>query len=452
MDWKTVLRTQQADFIQRLKFSHLLHCETEGQHSELIVISGERLKQLRNFCWKMADKYKRMSPVRDVFINNMKGKLGEEVVKARLSVLVTEVDYEKRISGDGKVDFTLTSDPSVGIQVKARYGSIDTVRWSISSEEVEKNAVLVCVLIQEELSEAQAEYHLILAGFLPTQLIKDSGQPSFKIDELLYGGGLRSYLENLDSLQANSVRIPIPKIRQEDEQAFEQIQAMISQAYSYLSLGIAHYKEEKYERAIEDFNEAIRLHPKMASAYNARGIARIQLQDHQGAIQDYNQALQLIPECTAIFYKNRGDVHYWINNKQGAIKDYIEALRLNPNFAEAYFQRGNLHNEIGDEQCAIEDYTQAIRINPNFAEAFLWRGFTREQMGDKQGAIKDYTEITRINPNDALAYSLRGNLLYEIGDKQSAIVAFKKAADIYQQQGKQVDFQEALHIIRELQK
>ncbi len=166
----------------------------------------------------MVEKYKRMSPVRDVFINNLKGKLGEEVVKARLSDLVTEVDYEKRQrGGDNKVDFRLTSDPSIGIQVKARHDSIDKVRWSISKEEVEINAILLCILIQEEVSEAQAEYHLILVGFLPTELVKSLGKTSFKIDELLYGGGLRSYLENLDSLKSTDVFIPSPKTQQEDE-------------------------------------------------------------------------------------------------------------------------------------------------------------------------------------------------------------------------------------------
>lgn len=135
MDWTTSLRcqrrakpSQQTDFIQRLKSGCLLHCETQGQHSELTVISGERLKQLRDFCWEMADKYKRNSSVRKVFIDNMKGKLAEEVVQVRLIDLVTEVDYEKRISGDGKVDFRLNSDPAIGIQVKSRHGSIDTIQ------------------------------------------------------------------------------------------------------------------------------------------------------------------------------------------------------------------------------------------------------------------------------------------------------------------------------------
>jgi hypothetical protein len=198
MDWTTLLRSQQADFIQRLKSGHLLHCEIEGQHSELTVISGERLRQLRNFCWEMAEKYKRNSPVRKVFIDNMKGKLGEEVVKARLAGVVTEVDYEKRLSGDGKVDFRLNYDPQVGIQVKARYGNIDTVRWSISKEEIEKNTALICILIQEEVNEAQPAYNLIMAGFVPTKIIEGrKGKASVEINELLYSGGLQSYLESL---------------------------------------------------------------------------------------------------------------------------------------------------------------------------------------------------------------------------------------------------------------
>ncbi|WP_246605544.1 hypothetical protein [Sphaerospermopsis torques-reginae] len=150
MDWITILKAQQTDFIARIKSGDLLHCEKEGQHSELTVISGERLKQLRDFCWEMAEKYRRTStPIRDVFVNNLKGKLGEEVVKSRLGDFVTEVDYEKYSGGDGKVDFTLTSDSSVGIQVKTRYGNYDQVQWTIDKEEIEKNAVLVCVLCQE---------------------------------------------------------------------------------------------------------------------------------------------------------------------------------------------------------------------------------------------------------------------------------------------------------------
>ena len=198
MDGKTILQAQQTDFINRLKSGNLFQCDHPGQHSELTVIIGDRLEKLRDFCWDMANKYKRSSShIRDLFVNNMKGKLGEEVVKTRLGDLLTEVDYEKYQGGDGKVDFTLTADSSIGIQVKARQGQFD-LEWSISQEEINKNAVLVCILIQESVNEAQSQYHLVLAGFLPTNMTTvTGGEARVKINDLLYSGGLRSYLEGL---------------------------------------------------------------------------------------------------------------------------------------------------------------------------------------------------------------------------------------------------------------
>ena len=138
MDWSSLLRSLQSDFIKRLADGCLLHCESVGQYSELSIISGERLKQLREFCWMMAEKYKRVSSVRDVFVSYLKGKLGEEVVKERLADFITEVDYEKRFGGDGNVDFTLTANPLIGIEVKSRYGYFNKVRWSVSVDEVQK--------------------------------------------------------------------------------------------------------------------------------------------------------------------------------------------------------------------------------------------------------------------------------------------------------------------------
>jgi uncharacterized protein YjbI with pentapeptide repeats len=191
-----LLKAQQADFIQRLKSGHSLHCETEGQLSELIVVSGERLRKADKFCWEMVEKYKQTSSkLCDIFLKNLMGKLGEEAVKICLGNFITEVDYEKRIGGDSKVDFKLAANPNVGFQVKTRQGSIDTIRWVITSEEVEKNLVLVCVLIQEEVRATQSKYHLNLAGFLPTNMIKvnNDGKASITADELWYGGGLRGY-------------------------------------------------------------------------------------------------------------------------------------------------------------------------------------------------------------------------------------------------------------------
>jgi tetratricopeptide (TPR) repeat protein len=423
MDWTTILKAQQTDFIQRLKSGDLLHCEKEGQHSELTVISGERLKQLRDFCWEMAEKYRRTStPIRDVFVNNLKGKLGEEVVKSRLGDFVTEVDYEKRIGGDGKIDFTLTSDSSIGIQVKARYGNFDTIKWSISQEEIEKNSVLVCILIQEEVSEAQSEYNLILAGFLPTNIINSYGVKALvEIDELLYPGALRGYLESLTS----------------------------SDADKYFSLGHECFNKKDYKGAIDDWTQAININPNYAGAYNNRGITRSELGDNQSAIDDFTQAININPNC-ADAYCNRGNAHSELGDNQSAIDDFTQAININPNCADAYCNRGNAHSELGDNQSAIDDYTQAININPNYAAAYQNRGNARYELGDKQGAIDDYTQATKIHPNDADGYYNRGGQHLFLGNRQSAIDDYQKAADIYKKEGNETKYRDAISQIHNL--
>ncbi|MGM3304654.1 tetratricopeptide repeat protein [Anabaena sp. WFMT] len=284
----------------------------------------------------MAEKYRHTSsnPIRNVFINNLKGKLGEEVVKSRLGDLVTEVDYEKRIGGDGKIDFTLTSDPSVGIQVKTRYGYFDKVQWTIDREEVEKNDVLICILCQEEFSETEKEYGLIVAGFLPTNIIKSTGDKTLvRIDELLYPGGLRGYLESLVSYDADK----------------------------YISLGDECLEKQDYKSAASHYNQALQLRPNDSLIYKKRGLARYFLGDKQSAIDDYTKAIYINPN-DANAYQNRGNVKFALKDCQDAIYDYTEAIKINPNLAIAYYKRGIVHSVLGDNQGANADFKQAADL------------------------------------------------------------------------------------------
>ncbi|KAF3888007.1 MULTISPECIES: tetratricopeptide repeat protein [Nostocales] len=468
MDWITLLRSLQADFIKRFTSGRLLHCEIEGQHSELTVISGERLKGLREFCWQMAEKYKRTSPVRDVFISNLKGKLGEEVVKERLADFITEVDYDKRFGGDGKVDFTLTFDSSVGIAVKSRHGSLDKARWSIGIEEVQKNAVVVCILIQEEVNEAQPEYHLFLAGFLPTQMIKlRTGKVTFGMEQLMYGGGLRCYLEQLQTFtddnfprqQAPIYRYPPkrevlevqpkpqlmkPNFYREENIPSPSRNEELSQLY--IKLGDEYFEKGKYDGAIEAYNEVLQINPKDIIIYYKRGLARYHLGDYEGAIADYSQAIRINPYYGKV-YTRSGLARYHLGDYEGAIADYSQAIRINPNDAFAYKNRADVRSHIGDRQGALEDYSQAMRMNPNLlkdkqgfsqvaevhptdADSYKKRGQSRHDMGDYKGAIEDYTQAIKKNPQDINIFYHRANARYDLGDYEEAIKDYSQVIQL----------------------
>jgi len=466
MDWSNVLRSLQSDFIKRLADGCLLHCERVGQYSESTVISGQRLKQLRDFCWVMAEKYKRVSSVRDVFISYLKGKLGEEVVKERLADFITEVDYEKRFGGDGNIDFTLTDNPLIGIEVKSRHGNFDKVRWSVSVDEVQKNAVIVCVLIQEEVNEAQSEYHLVLAGFLPTEMIKlRTGKISFGIEQLFYGGGLRYYLEQLKASKNYLSPNISPQVKmgensnqfyiQQGDECYEKklyhaaidnytqaLKICDRDANAYYKRGNIYDNLNDYTQAIIDYTQAININPNFAKAYIKSGLARYQLADYYGAIEDYTQAIR-INSYNALAFKNRGDVRSLIGDSQGAIEDYTQARRINPHLLESQLvtpniddnsqtsiddNNGNLQQE--NHRRAIEIFTQVIEISPNDAVGYKKRGKSCCDLGDYGRAIEDFTKAIQINPYDADAYFYRGNAFYELGDKPEAIEDYTQAIKI----------------------
>ncbi|AFZ59067.1 tetratricopeptide repeat protein [Anabaena cylindrica FACHB-243] len=469
MDWITLLRSLQSDFLQRLKSGCLLHCQTEGQHSEITIISGERLKALREFCWLMAEKYKRTSPVRDVFINNLKGKLGEELVKERLSNFITEVDYEKRFGGDGKSDFTLTAHPTIGVEVKSRHGTIDKVRWTVSCEEVEKNTVIVCILIQEEVNEAQSEYHLFLAGFLPTKMIKlKTGKISFGINQLLYGGGLLCYLEQSQNSTNNSHQQQ-SSINQFKTSKNELIKSHVyseldkypalNSTLIYEKLGDKYFQKGDYAAAINNYNQALQDKHQDANIYYKLGLVYHQLGDYKKAIIDYSQAINININYSQA-YNKRGLAHYQLGNYQTAIEDYNQAIRINPDVAVNYRNRAEARSHIGDHQGAIEDYNQAIKINPldaitqknreitryllddqqklvpeikiapDDAVAYKNRGNTRLECGNYEGAIEDYNQAIQINPNYADAYYNRGNAHSDLGNYEAAIDDFSKVIKV----------------------
>jgi tetratricopeptide (TPR) repeat protein len=490
MDWITVLRSLQSDFIKRISSGSLLHCQTEGQHSELSIISGERLNYLRNFCWQMAEKYKRVSPVRDVFTSFLKGKLGEEVVKERLAGFITEVDYEKRIGGDGNVDFTLSSNPLIGIEVKSRCGSID-VKWSVTAEEVEKNTVIVCILIQEKVNEAQAEYHLVLAGFLPTTMIKlKTGRITFGIDQLLYGGGLLTYLQQFNSNSGaipnspnNSHRDKIAiyqyisptnsnnnsnhQYEHEEDNLHHQPEELIQ---LYIQTGNESFERGNYETAIISYQGALKLSNNLnyptTEIYYKIAIAKYHFGDYEGTISDCLQIIQINPHHLKA-YQRSGLARFQICDREGAIEDFSQAIRINPNDSFAYINRAYARSQLGDNQGAIEDYTQAIKLNPNShnlnfynlhngnhknnltnnqelfqaliqmeeitpdsTEAYKKRANSRYEIGDYEGAISDYTEALKTDTYDTESYFNRANARYEIGDKKGAIEDFSQIIKI----------------------
>ena len=88
-----------------------------------------------------------------------------------------------------------------------------------------------------------------------------------------------------------------------------------------------------------DYNEAVRLDPRMAAAYAASARLRDESGQPDRAIHDYDMALRLEPKQVSLYY-DRGNVRREAGDWQGALADYDQAVALDPKRANTYFARG----------------------------------------------------------------------------------------------------------------
>lgn len=132
----------------------------------------------------------------------------------------------------------------------------------------------------------------------------------------------------------------------------------------YFERGLQHYGDGRYNEAIADWTEAIRLKPDDAHAYVNRGLAYFQIGDYDRTLVDCDKSIQLNSDF-ALAYFVRGRAYYNKGEHNRALVDYDASIYLDPTYTRAYFYRGLAYLNKGDYDRAIVDYDRALAIDPN---------------------------------------------------------------------------------------
>jgi tetratricopeptide (TPR) repeat protein len=96
-------------------------------------------------------------------------------------------------------------------------------------------------------------------------------------------------------------------------------------------------------------------------AYYNRGVAYGVLGQHQRAIEDYNQAIRLKWD-DAKPYINRGMMYGNLGQHDRAIEDYNQAIRLKSDDAMAYFGRGVAYISSGNLTAGCRSLEKACEL------------------------------------------------------------------------------------------
>ena len=174
---------------------------------------------------------------------------------------------------------------------------------------------------------------------------------------------------------------------------------------AYVNRGIAYRRLGEIERAIRDYDQAIRVNPRAADAFNNRGNAFRAHDEHERAVRDYDEAIRLDPHY-AHALNNRGIIFLELGDANRAIEDFDRAIAEDGTYANAFRNRGIAHADLGRFDNAIEDFDIAFTLNPaighgdEYALALYGRGLARQREGDPAG-VADIEQATRLRADVA---------------------------------------------------
>ncbi|MCE1247423.1 MAG: tetratricopeptide repeat protein [Firmicutes bacterium] len=192
------------------------------------------------------------------------------------------------------------------------------------------------------------------------------------------------------------------------------------------------YQEEgNLQKALECFNEAVKLAPDNSSFYAGRGLIHYQMKTYHLALEDYDKAVKLDPN-SAMNYLNRGDAYLVMAKHDLAMKDYEQTIKLDPTRHGAWYHMGMIKIMRRQFDEALKDTEKAISLLPKndegyqFNKAFIL--YKLERYDDSLNAMK---EVMKIAPDFDAAYKQMGDIYVEMGDSKKAIELYDKAIELF---------------------
>jgi tetratricopeptide (TPR) repeat protein len=183
------------------------------------------------------------------------------------------------------------------------------------------------------------------------------------------------------------------------------------------------------DAAIEEYNHVIRLNlsPQLASmTVMKRGSCYYAKHNLDRAIVDYDQALRLDPKNAAA-YDNRGNALDARGDWDDSLKDYNESIQLNPRNAYVYVNRAILLMERGEFSSAFADYTKALTLNPRQEYARCGRSRIYLRRNEPEQALKEANTAISLVPGEGLGYIYRARAHMALGDYSEAEADIKTA-------------------------
>ena len=187
-------------------------------------------------------------------------------------------------------------------------------------------------------------------------------------------------------------------------------------------LGRSHYREKRYQQALQAFQKALELNPGLTEMYLP--IAQVQklLDQGEAAVQSYQTFLSKYPDdFEARFLLGR--LYRRLNQNESAMKEWLRAETLNPNDPHLAQDLGDLYLELGNLKEARKRLLRGDRENAGNL------GIIAQREGRNQEAEQHFLKALEENPQQPLLWAYLGDALVAQDKKLEAMKAYQSALD-----------------------
>jgi tetratricopeptide (TPR) repeat protein len=247
---------------------------------------------------------------------------------------------------------------------------------------------------------------------------------------------------------------------------------------------MVHYENHRWNLALNDWNEAIKLDPNFAQAYvwicfttadpaeesrdrakaesltNAvttgeqlliRWMAGVHENRYVEGIMAMNDMLAMFPHDKRLNFMVGYWLFRWQDEYEVAKKLTLRALADDPNYATCYNQLGYLYSRTGDFDKALEYTAKYIEFLPNEPNPHDSYGEMLRFAGRYQEALKQYRIALKIDPTFYISQKELGETYSMMGEEARARKEYEKAIQQAPSDGVKAEYMQklALTYVRE---
>ena len=163
----------------------------------------------------------------------------------------------------------------------------------------------------------------------------------------------------------------------------------------HMIIGKAHAGAGMYDKAMEEFQTAARLNPRLPLVHYFLGTEYRRRNDFERAKQELLADMAIAPDV-AYDYDELGAVCYALDQIPEAERYYKQALRLDASLGTSHYGLAKIYKQQGQFAQALESLRAAGTIDPKSASVYYLRGQVLSAMGRRAEARHEFDAASHL--------------------------------------------------------